>query len=140
MSATNDPKNEVDQNDPQQRLMLTELRLQATKQIVTLALASSAIPISVAGLINLKPPDTSDKWSLFWSFNEAGWLLMGFTLVFGYICISLAPRWVIKRGTWYSAALVFTYGAAPTCFVAGLISMGIAAFLAIRYGTPVGPK
>lgn len=140
MSAANDPKNEVDENDPQQRLMLTELRLQATKQIVTLALVSSAVPISVAGLIRLQPPDASDSWSLFWGFNEAGWFLMGLTLVFGYICISLAPKWVIKRGTWYDAALVFTYAAAPVCFVAGLISMGAAAFLAIRYGTPIGPK
>lgn len=122
---------------PDNRRMLTELRLQATKQIVTLAMASSAIPISLAGLIDLKSLDSVDYAYLFWNLVSAGWIMMGIALVSGYICISAASTWVRDEETLFGFLLEFTYYTAPICFVLGLFCFGAAAYIAIRHGTPI---
>jgi hypothetical protein len=101
-------------------------------------MASSAIPISVAGLINLKEPSDANSYRWwFWTYNELGWICMGIALAAGYWCISAAPSWVIDQYTRHRFILVTTYWVAPIAFVLGLICFGRAAMIAIRYGLPM---
>ena len=106
------------------RLEITRLRVTVIHHTITLALATTAIPIVLAGLF-----DVHKLGGCFWTVTLVGWLALGLSMSSGVVFLSQVPRWARDR-----ARDIITDGTYLICvasFLIGVILLGYAGYLTI---------
>jgi len=119
---------EYDPDDFDQRVSLTTLRTDATKQVIVLALALIAVPTSIVGLGVRLDLGTSFS-AIYWTLNVLGIFAAIISAGSGGIFLLSAPNWAKNKER--EKILDYSYVIAPVGMIVSAFFVALGTLVAI---------